>query len=341
MAQSIDSVVAHAAQLTAAGQPEAAIGVLRPALSERPEHPGAWCQLSAACLDAGRPIESLDAAKRAIVLGERSWAHRLASLALVELGRYEEAVISAREAVRRDPDDWRGHVALAESLGPVAPQAAVEVARAAVALAPEQARPHEVLGDAAARVRNLALARQAYQDAIHVDPTDQHLRANLGRLGRARISTVPRASSSLGGSARPARFGRVQRRALWLALRRVSTWLVVGTLLLIIAGMPGTSGALAWFGLALVALTLGVAGHGWLGLPEGARVTPRVLHGDEPLAAAVTVLIGAATVMVLAWTVAVALGSNPLRLLSLALICSVVANLTGWLGVRRLRIPKH
>jgi Flp pilus assembly protein TadD len=147
--RSMDSVLIQAARLTAEGRPESAIAVLRPALQMFPDHSAAWCRLSAALLDAGDAASSLEAAKRAMSLGERSWGHRLASLALLELGRHEEAVVSAREAVRRDAADWRCHVALAEALVPGATAEAVRVARTAVALAPEEPRAHEVLGDAA------------------------------------------------------------------------------------------------------------------------------------------------------------------------------------------------
>ena len=50
---SIDSVLVHAARLTAEGRPESAIAVLRPALELHPDHSVAWCRLAAAQLDAG------------------------------------------------------------------------------------------------------------------------------------------------------------------------------------------------------------------------------------------------------------------------------------------------
>jgi tetratricopeptide (TPR) repeat protein len=310
-------------------------------LVDHPEHTGAWCRLAAAYLDTGQASKSLDAAKHAIVLGERSWAYRLASLALAELGRYEEAVSSAREAVRRDPDDWRSHVALAESLGPVAPEVAVEVARAAVAIAPREARPHEVLGEAAVRVHDLTLARRAYRDAIKADPADEHLKAGLDRLtGTHRTSTAarPRPADSLNEPVQPARFGRVERTALWLVLRRVSVWLAVGSVLLIIAGLPSPNEVLVWFGMGLVALLPGLAVQGWFGLPHEARVSPRVLRRTEPLAIIAVGLLAVAVLLLAVWTMAVAVGSGAMPLLSVVLICSAAAAALGWLRLRRLRV---
>src|SRR5947209_3316423 len=182
MAESVDAVLVRAAQLTADGRPRAAIELLRPVLVVHPEHSAAWCRISVAYLDLGDLDQSLDAAKKAITLGERSWAHRLASLALVELGRHAEAVASAREAVRRDPQDWRCHVALAEALGETEPRDAIAAARKAIELAPHEARPHEVLGDLALRGQDLGLARRAYRDAARLDPGNQHVADRLREL---------------------------------------------------------------------------------------------------------------------------------------------------------------
>ncbi|SER04809.1 tetratricopeptide repeat protein [Actinokineospora terrae] len=182
MAESIDAVLVEAARLTAAGRPTEAVEVLRPLLVTHPDHSEAWCRLAAALLDAGDFQLCLDAAKRAITLGERSWAHRLASLSLAEMGRHDEAIVSAREAARRDPGDWRSLVTLSEVLGPAAPEESLAVALGAVDAAPEVPRVHEVLGIAAARAGDNALARRAYTDALLLDPGNAEVSARLDAL---------------------------------------------------------------------------------------------------------------------------------------------------------------
>lgn len=348
MAESIDAVLVRAAQLTSDGRPRAAIELLRPVLVVHPKHAAAWCRISVAYLDAGELDDSLDAAKRAITLGERSWAHRLASLALVELGRYPEAVASAREAVRRDPLDWRCHVALAEALSATNPKEAVAAASKAVELAPHEARPHEVLGDAALRARDTALARRAYRDALRLDPGNEHVAASLNELGsatRPRIrpaqpqrqpTTPPRVVAT--PAPRPARFGRVQRTALWLLVRRAAVWLTVGSFVLLIAGMPSPSPLLVWFALALVLFLVGLTGIGWLALPHGARVRAAVLRRTEPLLLIAAVLVALAELLLLGWTLALAFGSRGMQLLGVVLLISGLATLLGWLGLRRHRV---
>ncbi|GAA3052700.1 tetratricopeptide repeat protein [Actinokineospora globicatena] len=182
MAESIDAVLVEAARLTAAGRPTEAVEVLRPVLVTHPDHSEAWCRLAAALLDAGEFQPCLDAAKRAITLGERSWAHRLASLSLAEMGRHDEAIVSAREAARRDPGDWRSLVTLSEVLGPADPEESLAVALGAVTAAPEVPRVHEVLGLAAARAGDDDLARRAYTDALLLDPGNTEVKARLDRL---------------------------------------------------------------------------------------------------------------------------------------------------------------
>jgi len=336
---SIDSVLVHAARLTAEGRPESAIAVLRPALAQFPEHSAAWCRLAAAQLDAGAPTESLDAAKRAMTLGERSWGHRLASLALLELGRYAEAVVSAREAVRRDAADWRCHVTLAEALVHDTPAEAVRVARAAVALAPEEERAHEVLGDAAVAAHDWLAAERAYRAALELDPGNEDVAAKVGRLARrpperpARRGSVrtPRPASS-----RRPRFGRVQRVALHLAVRRAAAWQVAGTLVLLVAGLPAPSALLAWVGLGVVVWVVALAVRGWLSLPEGARVSPRALSTREPRVAAGAMLLGVSVLSLLVWTVLLALGSALSPVLLVALGCAAVAVANSSFGLWRI-----
>jgi tetratricopeptide (TPR) repeat protein len=335
MAESIDAVLVRAAQLTADGRPRAAIELLRPVLVVHPEHSSAWCRLSVAYLDAGDVTQSLDAAKRAIVLGERSWAHRLASLALIELDRFDEAVASAREAVKREPLDWRCHVTLAESLAPKSPKDAVAAARRAVDLAPREARPLEVLGDVAARAADTQLARRSYQDALRLDPGNEHIAASLGRLGAAPQKPPKRAPAK---PARPVRFGTAQRRAVWLMARRVSSWQFVGAFVLLIAGMPSPSRALMWFAFAVVLAVFGELVRAWLSLIPGARIPPAQLRRAEPLIAVAGGLFVVAALCLVIWTIALTFGSRGMQLLTVVLGGSGLATVVSWLRLRSLRI---
>jgi tetratricopeptide (TPR) repeat protein len=335
---SIDSVLIHAARLTAEGRPESAIAMLRPALETFPQHSAGWCRLSAAQLDAGVTADALQSAKRAMTLGERSWGHRLASLALVELGRYAEAVVSAREAVRRDAADWRCHVALAEALVHEAPLEAERVARAAVALASEEPRAHEVLGDASVAVHDWLAAESAYRAALVLEPGNDEVTAKVDRLAR-RPPERPTERRKRPGRARPAkrrRFGRVQRVGLYLAVRRAAGWQAVGSAVLLIAGLPSPSGLLAWVGLGIAAFVVALAVRGWLSLPEGARVPFRRLSTQEPLVAVSAMLLGVSVLLLLVWTVVLALGSAPWPVLAASLLFAVVAVVNSSLGLWRI-----
>jgi tetratricopeptide (TPR) repeat protein len=333
MSGTIESVLVRADQLAAQGRPHSAIAVLVPVLQEFPEYPAAWCRLAAAHLDAGDPGESLAAAKRAIVLGERSWAHRLASLALVELGRHDEAAVSAREAVRRDAADWRCHVALAEALAHDTPLDAVRSARTAVALAPDQARPHEVLGDTATFAHDWLAAEAAYLEARRLDPDNEDVVAKLARLARRPARDPRRRSPARETRRRGRRFGRVERVALLLLVRRVGVWQSVGALALMLAGQQSPSRMLAWFGLGAVVFVALLAWRGWLGLPPSARVPV----GE--LSTLVVVSSGLAAVSALAmvgWIVLLVLGSGSLTALTLALGSGAVAAANSWFGLWRI-----
>ncbi|HEY7592153.1 MAG TPA: tetratricopeptide repeat protein [Actinophytocola sp.] len=329
---SIDSVLLQAARLTAEGRPESAIAVLRPALARYPDHSAAWCRLSAAQLDAGAPADSLESAKRAMTLGERSWGHRLASLALLELHRYPEAVVSAREAVRRDAADWRGHVTLAEALVHETPAEAMRVARTAVALAPEEARAHEVLGDAAVAVHDWLEADRAYRAALSLDPDNGDVLAKVARLARRPPERPAEQRRSARAPVTP-RFGRAERVEAYLAVRRAALWQAAGTLVLLLAGRPGPNGLLAWVGLGIALFVAALVVRGWLGLPARAR---RALSTGEPRVVVGAVLLGVSVLLLLVWTVLAALGSGPWLVLLLALVLATVAVANTSLGMWRV-----
>jgi tetratricopeptide (TPR) repeat protein len=331
---SIDAALARAELLFDEGRQRAAIGVLESALAVDPDHPAAWCRLSAAYLDIGEPRTSLDAAKRAITLGEPAWAHRLASLALVELGRHDEAVVSAAEAVRRDPDDWRGLVTLSEALAHGDPEQAVRAARAAIERAPEEARAHEVLGDAAMLAHDWMLAETAYRDAVAFDPDNPDVIAKLDRVIR-RPGDDPRRRRrpvrSRGGGV-PS-FERVHRVAWYLAVRRAAAWQAAGVFVLLVAS-PAV--LLALYGLGVVLFVGVLAWRGWAGLPAGARVPVAVLLAKAPLVVVGGFALAVSVVALLAWTAVLAIGSVVTLLLVVALFCALVAVANTWFGLWRM-----
>ncbi|MCE7007141.1 tetratricopeptide repeat protein [Kibdelosporangium philippinense] len=326
----------RAADLTAAGNSDAAIHVVRGVLDEHPTHSEAWCHLGAAYLDVGDAESSLDAAKQAIRHGERSWGYRLASVALMELGRRDEAVVSAREAVRRDGEDWRCHVALAEALGTQDPQESFAAACRGIQLANNEARPFEVLGDAALRVHDKETARRAYYEAIKIDPANQHARTNLVRLGRPQLGTT-----TAPVQAEPivqVHLGRIEELGLWLALRRSSIGLTIGSLVLMLVGLDDTYSVLGWFGLVLVLFVVFVVGSAWVKYARGVPVKQTLVeHRMLALAAG---LMALSSVLLIVWTVLVALGAQTLNPLTIVLVTSVASVVVSVLAIWRRSHPK-
>ena len=158
------------------------------------------------------------------------------------------------------------------------------MARTAVALAPEEPRAHEVLGDAAVAAHEWLEADRAYRAALRLDPDNEDVAAKVARLARRRPERPERPVARRRPARVPARprFGRAQRVALYLAVRRAAAWQAVGALVLLIAGLPSPSGLLAWVGLGIAVFVVALAVRGWLGLPAGGRVAPRELSTREP-----------------------------------------------------------
>lgn len=328
---SFDEVLVRAARLSDLGRPRAAIAVLESALEVDPGNPVMWCRLSAAYLDIGEARESLDAAKRAMTLGEPAWAHRLASLALVELGRHDEAVVSAGEAVRRAPHDWRGLVTLSEALAHAEPEQAVRAARSAVDRAPEEARTHEVLGDAAMLAHDWMLAEHAYRDAARLDPSNQDVIAKLDRVIRRPRDDPRRRRHPVHTRSTP-KFERVHRVSWYLAVRRPALWQAVGALVLLVAS---PAGRLAWVGLGVTLFVGLLAWRGWARLPDGSRLSLPVLFDKVPVAVIGGVALGLSVVALLVWTVAVALGSAAKLVLFVSFVCALLAAVGTSVGLRR------
>jgi tetratricopeptide (TPR) repeat protein len=327
-ARSIDAVLVRAARLSDEGRTRAAIAVLETALASYPDHPAAWCRLSAVYLEAGEARESLEAAKKAMTLGEPAWAHRLASLALVELGRHEEAVVSAGEAVRRAPEDWRGLVTLSEALAHDSPEQAVRAARNAVSLGETEPRTHEVLGDAAMLAHDWMLAEQAYTDALRLDPQNATVAAKLAKLAKRPADDARRRRRPVRSRAAP-RFARVQRVAWFLAVRRSAVWQAVGLVVLFFA-------PIGWFALATLLCVAFLSWRGYVKLPAGARVPFGALRTRAPMVVAGVVALGLSYVVLAVWAGLLMIGSVSVSLLVVAFFCAVVAVANSSFGLWRM-----
>jgi hypothetical protein len=275
----------------------------------------------------------------------------LCSLALGELGRQSEAVISAREAVRLRPEDWRAHITLAEALMVEAPARAVEAAQRAVDLAPHEPRTYEILGDTAAGSGQRDLAERAYRSALQLDARDDHARKGLAALGADRIAQRRAALPAPGSLFVPAEPEPEPPAApevlpgleavVWQGIRLVAVIGAAGTLLLLLAGLPTPSRLLAWFGVLLIVVQL------WAGVralrqlpPKARRLLPAVQRGNR-LMSITFGLLGAATLLVLVWTVTVAFGFPLSAVLVLALLSAALAVGAAALGAwpHRPRVP--
>ncbi|GAA2671241.1 MULTISPECIES: tetratricopeptide repeat protein [Actinosynnema] len=319
MSEPITAVLVRAAELTAKGLPHKAIDLLRPVLAVNPRHAQAWCELAAALLDIDQPDPALSAAKRALVLdGDHSWAQRLAALALSELGRHREAVVSARECVRRKPGDWRCLVVLADVLAaaPDGRREAVAVAREATRLAPEQARTFQVLGDAALRVSDWDTAEHAYRTSLRLDPENEDVRANLATAWRKR-GGKPTAS--------PAHESLTKAHALiWSALTRLAALLAAGNLLLLLAGMPKPTPALAYLAAALVGACAVTVLTVLFRARKGTRRALLAVPLHRPKVALAGVAFTASTAVLVVWTASLFLGATTMQPLVLSWIFAVL-----------------
>ncbi|WHT20687.1 tetratricopeptide repeat protein [Crossiella sp. CA-258035] len=282
------------------------------------EEPEAWCRQAAAHLANGKPKRALQAAERATELAPDAEApHRLRGIALTELGRHAEAVAAAREAVRLAPGDWRGQVALAEALGaggamldPQRPEGhqAVAAARRAVELAPAEPRCFEVLGDIALRATRWDIAEQAYLAALRLDPGNKHAKLNLDLVRKSAKSGQAPAPSGSADDAQlptgepPPLPADAVARLLWPTARTLTLVLSLGSLALVIAGLPQPGPGHVWLGVLLLAATAVLAALPLRHLP--ATVRPRLVRvlASRPRLGLTTLLLGFGALCLLAWT---------------------------------------
>ncbi|MGO1049599.1 hypothetical protein [Crossiella sp. CA198] len=298
--------------------------------------PEALCRQAAAYLQHDKPKRALEAARRAAELNRDDEApHRLASLALTELGRHPEAVAAAREAVRLAPADWRGQIALAEALGaggamldPQRPEGhqAVAAARRAVQLNPAEPRCFEVLGDIALRAKRWDIADQAYQAALRLDPGNQHAKLNLA-LVRERAAAPPApAGGQLPSAEPPSPPATVVAAVLWPTVRTLTLVLSLGSLALIIGGLPEPGRGHVWLGVLLLAATGILAARPWRGLPSSARSKLLRILGTQPRLGLTVFALSLGVLCLVIWTIISLFQPGDLQLPVLTcLSCAVAA----------------
>ncbi|WP_285500598.1 hypothetical protein [Actinokineospora sp. NBRC 105648] len=140
------------------------------------------------------------------------------------------------------------------------------------------------------------------------------------------------------GVARGPAFGRAERISLWLILRRCSGWLAIGGFVLLIAGMPEPSPLLVWFALALLLTVVGMGGLAYLAIPRVNRLEPKELLRRAPLFCAGAGLLVLGLFLLGIWTIALAVGSLGMQLLTPVLVLAAAASVVGWFGLWRMRV---
>jgi protein O-mannosyl-transferase len=128
--------------------------------------------LGRALLEAGRPLEAVDALRRALAMksGDAD-AHGLLADALLRLERYPEAAREYRERLTLTPRDAVAHESLGIALvGQSRESEAIAEFASAVELAPRDPHARYDLGNALAGVGRLDEAAHAYQDALALAP---------------------------------------------------------------------------------------------------------------------------------------------------------------------------
>ena len=166
------------------GEYVAGAEALREAARQRPDLTKAHLNLARVCLDARRPQEAHDAARRAVVLEpSNADAQRVLARALHNLGLADRALEVYQRVLSLRPDDaWAmnnmGLILIEEerfleAVGPLAK---------ATASSPEQAVFHNNLGVALERLGHPDEAAEAYRQTLAIDSTYVRAAVSLDRV---------------------------------------------------------------------------------------------------------------------------------------------------------------
>ncbi|SDN49722.1 tetratricopeptide repeat protein [Allokutzneria albata] len=327
----------QAAELCRSGKAAKAVRLLRPVVAQTPTDVDAWCALSAAYLADDQPKKALESAQHAVILGSgKEGPHRLAACALTQLGRSAEAVAAADSAVRADPFEWRCHIALAEALigsGAVErvrhseddAKRALIAAHRASELAPTESRPFEVLGEIASRAHRWDVAEQALLTAVQLNPGSEHLREELARVRRGAPEPEP---EPVVPDAEP---------VLWDVLWRLVVLQGVGSLALVIGGLPRPGSGYALFGVVLLAVLAAVVWRFVSKVPAVVRPgLVRLVRARKLLLLAVG-LFALGTLLLVLWTLTLAVWPGALQTAVVACVVTFLAGAVVLAGRRLAR----
>ncbi len=284
-------------------RPAEAERVLGQVLAGDPQSGAALRLLTMALHQQDRDREALTAVERAIATEpDEEHGHRLHSILLAALDRPADAVGAAREAVRLEPYLWMTHYTLGMALRlGRRPQsaAALECANQALRLAPHASEAHNLAGLCLDDLKRPVEARQAYAEALRLDPDNTMALNNLAAdtLDRGKLGAAGRLLTSALSSDPQQRLLHHNYDAILLKLvrRLYFALLVLGVLLAVLAGVDAPYSSR----VATVVVLLGVyAAATWRvtrNLPRGAHLVARGLFrrssGFERLLLAAFVLL--------------------------------------------------
>ncbi len=194
------------------GRKQDALAQAQAVVAADPEYPDAFRALAVCLLTVDRPADALHAADQATALDPRSASsHATRSVALFTLKRREDALAAAEQALSIDPHHPVALEMRARTLGFLRRgDAAVRAAESTVQLNPFDADAHLQLGYQLALAGDFSPAREAFREALRIDP----------QLKGARVgyrSTVV---------AEHRWYRRLLHVNIWLALRPSVMWLL-------------------------------------------------------------------------------------------------------------------
>lgn len=213
--------------------------LVRDHLAADPDDADSLLLLAQALHDQKRAREAEEAARAAIILAPASQQAQIV-LTDILVGRDDAAgaLQSAHEAVRLAPELWTGHYSVARALliGRLPRvRGALDAALRAVELAPHAAAAHNLVGICFNALNQPDQARQAFTEALRLDPQDTNAAANLAALdadsGRLRRA-AQRVTSALGQAPQESALHDSLDHVL-LGFARRLLWVVLGAALVI------------------------------------------------------------------------------------------------------------